>query len=37
MFFRGPHTARQKKYARGVFFASLVILLAWCALLVALA
>lgn len=34
MFFKGPHTAQQKKLARGVFFGSLVVLLAWCALLV---
>jgi protoheme IX farnesyltransferase len=37
MFFKGPHTAAQKKVARTIFFASLVVLLAWCALLVVLA
>jgi protoheme IX farnesyltransferase len=34
MYFKGPHTTKQKKVARAVFFASLVVLLAWCALLV---
>lgn len=34
MYFKGPHTAKQKKGARAVFFASLVVLLVWCALLV---
>ncbi|MBP7770320.1 MAG: protoheme IX farnesyltransferase [Candidatus Pacebacteria bacterium] len=37
MYFKGPHTARQKKVARTVFLGSLVVLLAWCALLVAFA
>lgn len=37
MFAKGPHTPRQKKAARTVFFASLVVLLLWCALLVVLA
>ncbi len=34
MYFKSPHTAAQKKGARRVFLASLVVLLAWCALLV---
>lgn len=37
MYFKGPHTTQQKKVARAVFFGSLVVLLAWCALLVVLA
>ncbi len=37
MYFKGPHTAGQKKVARAVFLGSLVVLLAWCALLVAFA
>ena len=37
MYFRGPHTAGQKKGARRVFLASLVVLLVWCVLLVAFA
>ncbi len=36
MFFKGPHSPRQKRAARGVFHGSLIVLLAWCALLVAL-
>lgn len=34
MYFTGTHTARQKKLARLVFYISLVVLLAWCVLLV---
>lgn len=37
MYFKGPHSARQKKVARKVFLGSLVVLLAWCVLLVAFA
>ncbi len=37
MYFTGTHSARQKKGARRVFLASLVVLLAWCVLLVAFA
>lgn len=37
MYFKGPHTAAQKKIARRVFLASLIVLLAGCALLVAFA
>lgn len=34
MYIKGPHSAKQKKLARAVFLGSLVILLAWCVLLV---
>ncbi len=37
MYFTGTHSAQQKKAARRVFLASLVVLLAWCVLLVAFA
>ncbi len=37
MYFIGPHTAGQKRLARAVFLGSLVVLLAWSVLLVALA
>ncbi len=37
MYFPGTHSAHNKKYARLVFFASLIVLLGWCALLVMLA
>lgn len=37
MYLRGPHTARQKKWAYAVFRVSLIVLLAWCVLLVVLA
>lgn len=37
MYFKGPHSAKQKKIARKVFLGSLVVLLAWCVLLVAFA
>lgn len=37
MYLKGPHSSKQKKFAKAVFRVSLVVLLAWCALLVALA
>jgi protoheme IX farnesyltransferase len=33
LFMRGPYTAKQKRTARAVFYSSLVVLLAWCVIL----